>query len=251
MELEYEKCFLGAAIQLSDVCMVYPLTVKEVMGLGRIKYNSYLNLLTMTESDIEFYFEQKIQENPNLQKPDYNGVFDYLMRSCENDSTFLMDLQKAFSTFIREQVQILPDMNMVVVGKPNKKRIINEKLFFDFQNILRLQNREPLEEPIPENENPMQRKFRLRRAALKDAKKRQKKNPDDSAPEFYELMSSLCCFNVGVTPFNVGDLTLFAFYELLSRSEEKEKFESDCAALRAGADSKKIKPKYWIRSLKE
>lgn len=244
-----EKSFLGASTSLNEVCMVYPLTINEIIGLGQDQYNAYLNLLTMTESDIEFYFEEKIRKNPELRKPEYKSVFDYLMRSCENNDTFLLDLQKAFFTFIREQVQILPELNMVVVGKPSKKRIIDEKLFFDFQNILRLQNKIPLEEPIPENENPMQRKFRLRRAALKDAKKRQKK--DDNTANFYELMSSLCCFNVGVTPFDVGKLTLFAFYELLNRAGEKEKFESDCAALRAGADSKKIKPKYWIRSLEE
>lgn len=244
-----EKAFFGAAISLEGVCMVQPLKIKEIIGIGQERYNSYLNMLTMTESDIEFYLEEKLRENPQLQKPEYKSVFDYLMRSCENNDTFLMDLQKAFFTFIREQVQILPEVNMVVIGEPSKKRIINEKLFFDFQNILRLQNKMPLEDPIPEDENPMQRKFRLKRAALKDAKKRQKKNED--AAEFYELLSSLCCFNVGITPHNIGDLTLFTFYELLSRAEEKEKFESDCAALRAGADSKKIKPKYWIRKLEE
>ena len=47
-----EKAFFGAAISLEGVCMVQPLKIKEIIGIGQERYNSYLNMLTMTESDI-------------------------------------------------------------------------------------------------------------------------------------------------------------------------------------------------------
>ena len=38
---------------------------------------------------------------------------------------------------------------------------------------------------------------------------------------------------------------------ILNQYQTKEKYEIDIDSLLAGADSKKIKPKYWIRNLEE
>ena len=38
---------------------------------------------------------------------------------------------------------------------------------------------------------------------------------------------------------------------ILAVYQNKEKYELDIDSLLAGADSKKIKPKYWIRNLEE
>jgi hypothetical protein len=51
---------------------------------------------------------------------------------------FLLELKKVFSTFVKEDVYILPAYGYVVIGSPEKKRLINEKNYRDFQDILRI-----------------------------------------------------------------------------------------------------------------
>lgn len=243
----YLKALFGAAIPLGDVCMIYPLTIKEIVGMGENKYRQQLNLLTLTSYDLfEHYKEKGVKVSEDID------VYDNLMDSCENDKYFLLDLEEAFSTFIRERVRILSDIRVISVGDNGlEKRIIDKNNFSDFQNILRIQNRIPEEEKVPENETPMQRKFRIRRAMVAQAKKKQAEKNSKESVSFHDLISSLCAYNIGINIFNVGDLSIYAFYELLERTQEKTKYELDIKSILAGADPKKVKPKNWIRNLKD
>ena len=63
------------------------------------------------------------------------------------------------------------------------------------------------------------------------------------------IMTSICCMGIGITPLNIGEMSYPALLAILDTYQEKEKYELDTSCLLAGADSKKIKPKYWIRNL--
>jgi hypothetical protein len=86
---------------------------------------------------------------------------------------FFLELKWAFSTFINEEVLILPDINAVLVGPMAEKRLITKDNFDDFQTILRLQNRKEVPEPPPENESPQARKMRLLREKRDAVKRKQ------------------------------------------------------------------------------
>lgn len=227
--------------------MVYPLKIKEVIAMGEDNYLAQLNLLTLTSMDlVETYKKKKIPV------PDDIDVFDNLMESCERDNSFLLDLENAFFTFLREEVQILSDLKLISVGNGLEKRIIDKNIFYDLQDILRVQNRIPTVERPPENETAMEKKFRLRREEVARAKQKQKqKEKNGESASLHDLISSLCCLGIGVTLQNVGDLSVYSFHELLDRSQAKEEYETDMRMLLAGADSKKIKPSYWIKNLKK
>ena len=51
---------------------------------------------------------------------------------------------------------------------------------------------------------------------------------------------------INITPLNVGDLSYAAVRILTNTMQKKEKYEMDIKSLLAGADPKKIKPKYWL-----
>lgn len=239
------KALFGAGYQLDDICMVYPLKVKEIIGMGQDKYQEQLNLLILTSEDLYNQYKKK-----GIDVPEDIDVFDNLMFSCENDESFLLDMEEAFYTFIREKVQILSDLRVISIGNGLEKRIIDKNKFYRFQNILRIQNRLPIEEEAPENENPMQRKFRLKRQAREKAKRNKGKEKGDPV-SFHDLISSLCVYNIGVNLQNVGDLSIYAFHELLDRIQEKEKYDLDIRSLLAGANPKKVKPRNWIRKLSD
>lgn len=138
---------------------------------------------------------------------------------------------------------MLPVIKQIVIGSPEQKRIINHENFYNFQNVIRIQNRITEIAPIPIDESPMAKKFREKRE-LRDAVKR--KQQDNNAPSLTDLMCAICSYKIGITPFNVKDITLFTLYSLLNMNRDKEKYDKEILFLSGGADPKKVKPKYWI-----
>jgi hypothetical protein len=59
-------------------------------------------------------------------------------------------------------------------------------------------------------------------------------------------MTAICCMGIGITPLNIGEMSYASVGELMKVMQDKEKYDIDIRSLLAGADSKKIKPKYWI-----
>jgi hypothetical protein len=59
---------------------------------------------------------------------------------------------------------------------------------------------------------------------------------------------AICCMGIGITPLNIGEMSYAAIGPIMTMMQNKEKYDVDVRSLLAGADSKKIKPKYWIRN---
>ena len=239
------KLFFGAAINFNDICWIYPLTIKEIIGMEQDNYNRYVSYLCADIRDIQK--EMKKEEISDEQIPD--TAFDYLMQQSKVDRTFFVELQKAFSTFIREKVHFLFDQNIICIGADFKKeKTLTRDNFEDFQNVLRAQNKLPVPEPIPKNESPMAKKFRLRREQVSEAKRKQAMKNGENV-SLFDSISTLMCLNPGITFKNIGDLTIYQFRELLVREQAKYKYDLDIRMIAAGADPKKIKPKHWFGKL--
>lgn len=235
-----EQAFLGLPSQLNGVCKVYPLTIGQIVGMGESEYRKKLGMLLLTEVDIAEMIKKKIGEEVPIEQI---IPIKYLLQSAALDDTILLELQNTFATFVQEEVLILPKISSVLVGKPEDRRLINEKNFRDFQDILRIQNKYETKEPPPENESPGQRKMRLLREKVAEVKKKkaQKNNEGQSLLDLLEIGQ--------VFGIDVKNCTLFALYNLIRRYQLKEKWNQDLQAICAGADSKNIKTQYWGESL--
>ena len=53
---------------------------------------------------------------------------------------------------------------------------------------------------------------------------------------------------IGITPLNIGELSYASIGVIMNMMQDKEKYDIDIRRLLAGASSKKVKPKYWIRN---
>lgn len=243
--IDKESVFLGKPISFYDICKVYPLKISEIYdeSMGDLKYRYYLNLLTMEEEDIKETLEKK-----GVHLEESIDPLEYLLISADNNDTFFLDLKDAFSTFIKDRVTLLPKINSVLIGNPKNKKMITKDNFKNFQMILRAQNRMSIKEEPPVDEDPMAKKFRLKREE-RDRIKAKQSQSDENAVTFETLLGSLCIMEIGITPFNVGDLTLYTAKCLLERAQAREQYDTELRMLMAGADSKKIKPKYWVRNL--
>jgi len=65
------------------------------------------------------------------------------------------------------------------------------------------------------------------------------------------MLASICCMNFGINPLNIGELSYASISILMRYYQEKEKYNIDIQSLLAGADSKKVKPKDWIRNIED
>lgn len=235
-----QQSYLGYPSELKGVCKIKSFTIGEIMEIGVDIYNSRLGTLLLTETDIQQLVKSKTGQEIPIEEIQ---PLAYLLQSADRNNQFLLELEAAFSTFIQEEILLLPKINSILIGDPLKPRFINEHNYRDFQDILRIQNCKEFVEPPPEDETPGERKMRLLREKVAAVKKKQvqKKGDGLSLVEMFEIAETY-----GI---DVKGHTLYAFYKLLRRHQLKEKWEQDLQMICAGADSKKIKTKYWGESL--
>ena len=127
---------------------------------------------------------------------------------------------------------------------------ITEEEFFDFQNAIRAcMGKKSVEPPNP-NEHPKLKEMR-RKARYRDKVKAKNAAKSKDGISLFTSLVSICCMGLGITPLNIGEMSYVAFESILRKFQEKEKYQLDIDSLLAGADSKKVKPKYWIRNFEE
>lgn len=242
IEVIKEQAYAGAPSSFSNICKVHPLTIYEIIEMGTNIYNSRLGLLLLTEVDIARIIKEKTGQEVQIETI---HPLSYLLQNAEHDDMFLLELQSCFSTFIKEEILLLPKINSVLVGDMKDKRLITENNYNEFQDILRIQNRKKVKEAPPENESAIARKFRLKREE-RDAAKRKQQAKNGDGQSLSELLEIAETFGI-----DYNNKTVYAFYGLIQRHQAREKWNQDIQMLCAGADSKKLKTKYWGESLEE
>ncbi len=211
--------------------------MKDMLEMGSDTYSAKLGLLLLTETDVQKIVKDK---GGDLKEIENIHPLSYLLKSAEKNDSFLLELQSAFTTFIKkEEILLLPRINAVLIGPMNEKRLITPQNFFDFQTILRLQNRKEVPTPPPENESAIAKKMRLARE-MRDAVKRKQQQKDGATMELADLLEIAEVFGI-----DYKEKSIYAFYGLIQRHQRREKWTQDLQMLCAGADSKKIKIEYW------
>ena len=230
------QAFIGEPSSLENICKVYPLTIKEIVSLGVSKYLGMVGLLLLSENDIANIVKEKTGKDIPVETI---IPLHYLLESAAVDNMFLLELQDIFSTFLKEEVLLLPKINSVLIGSPEEKRLITKDNFPILQDIIRIQNKRTVPTAPPENETPGQRKMRLLREKVAEVKRKQNQNKGEGQT-LLDLLEIASTFGI-----DVKNCTLFAFYGLINRHQMREKWSQDLKMIAAGADPKKLKTKYW------
>ena len=230
------------------ICQIYPPTVGEIIESRNI---NYIGLLTMTQEDIEDnYVEKNKNGSSNIKIP---TPFEYILNSSPEDKKLIC---AAIEFFIKEPVSFLDGLDFILIGDLGDElmslasiedlRVINEENFFEFQNLIRQSvGAEKVERPNP-NEHPKIRAMKAKARLRDKVKAKSNKNI-----KLESTLAAICCMGIGITPLNIGEITYGSIHILMSMYQGKEKYELDIDSLLAGADSKKVKPKYWIKNLND
>ena len=242
-----EKTLLRTPVKFKNLCYIYPPSVSEI--IDEDNFGIYRKLLTISQEEIEDEYVEKKMDMANLLNP-----LEYILNNAYNIEGFDIIVKRAFQFFIKKEVHLLYEQKMIVIGNVedfkkvdsvDQLKIIREEDYFDFQNAIRLSLGEDTISPPDPNEHPKIKAMKAK-ARYRD---KIKATSGKSGLTLSTSLISICCMGIGLNPLNIGELSYAAIGPLIHQYQEKEKYRIDIDSLLAGADSKKVKPKYWIRNI--
>lgn len=239
--------FLKLPVNFKNKCKVYTPSVNEM--IGNDSFYTYKKILTMSQEELEDEYLQANITDAKVPTP-----IEFLLINSYNDKSFEKTARDAFKFFIKEDVTFIYEKKSILIGDLEEKIkeikslddlvFIEEDEFFSFQNLIRESCGDKKIDPPNPNEDPRVKRIKAK-ARYRDKIKAKK----GMGISLETVMTSICCMGIGITPLNIGEMSYPALLAILDTYQEKEKYELDTKCLLAGADSKKIKPKYWIRNL--
>lgn len=239
--------FLGLPKDFKGKCEVYPPTANQV--IGDKNFSIYKRLLTFSQEEIEDEFVENKKEVAVFPTP-----WEFLLSNAYNSKELETLTREAFRFFTKKEITFFYEQKSILIGNleeelSNIKDIndlvfLTEEDFFEFQNLIREScGNKAIEAPRP-NEDPRIKRMKAK-ARYRD--KIKAKRGDGLAAT--ALLSAICCMGLGITPLNIGEMSYAALLCILECFQGREGFNMDIKCLLASGDSKKIKPKYWIRNL--
>ena len=250
-----DSVFIGAPLSFERM-KIYPPTVREVATNDRVFL--YYSLLTETQEDMDDKFKDATDENGNpinIPTP-FQFLLANVYASDSNESIF----KDAFTYFLKEEVTILPEQELIVVGDLEKEveqmrtisdlRTIRADNFFNFQNCIRQSMGEDPEELPDETEDPRIRRMKAK-ARYRDRIVAKKKAKEGKSLTLGSKLAAICCMGIGLTPLNIGEISYASVNWLIQYYENKEGYSIGVQSLLAGVSAKGSKgPEHWIRNLK-
>lgn len=245
-----ESFFLGVPVEFKPGIKIYPPTLKEVVSSNFTAFN---RILTYSQEEIEDIF---VKEKKNLDS--FPTPIEFLLNNCYHNKQYEYLCKKAFYFFLKAEVDFLYEKKLIIIGNIrdivknlsdlDQLITISEEEFFPFQNLIRLASNQKQIEPPNPNEHP---RIKAMKAKARYRDKIKAKQSAKNGLDLFSMMTSICCMGIGITPLNIGEMSYVSVQAILTQYQNKEKYEIDIDSLLAGADSKKVKPKYWIRNLEE
>lgn len=249
-----ELYFIGEPSEFKPGIKIYPPKVKDI--ITNEKFGIYGRLLTYSQEDIEDEF---LSAGKKLDK--YPNPFEFMLNNAYHNKNYESLCREAFQFFIHSEITFLYEQKIIIIG--SLEQIINEissiedlivldeKDFFNFQNAIRECIGRKVIEPYVEDENPIIAEMKRKARRRDRLKAKQAEKGSGNGITLFTTIISICCMGIGITPLNIGEMSYIALESLMRKYQEKEKYELDIQSLLAGADSKKVKPKYWIKNFDE
>ena len=252
--------FLKLPLAFKNICSIYPPSVNDV--ISNPKSIQLFKLLTYSQEDIEdLFFEDQNKNNGDHGAPEKHipTPLEFVLINAYRNTEFQTLIIEAFQFFIHEPVTLLYESKLILIGAVDdlslitdmtKFRYLSEDTFFEFQNLIRASMGKELVTLPSETEDPIVKRVKAaarRRKRL--AEKSRSKN--GSGISLTTTLGAICCMGIGLTPLNIGEISYASIDVLISLYQQKEKYQTDIDSLMAGANPKKVHPKYWIRDKSE
>lgn len=244
------QSFLTLPLNFKPGLTIYPPSVEDI--ITDVNYGRYAKIFTISQEELEdeFLGKGKATVAPT--------PFEFLLASSYQNPGFETLVKEAFKFFCKVDITFFYEEKKILIGDLQKilptikdlselKKLIflTEEEYFGFQNAIRDSIGEKEIEPPRPNEDPRVKRIKAK-ARYRD---KIKAKLNIGSISLTTCLASICCMGIGLTPLNIGKMSYSAIGLLMGTYQEQEKYRIDIDSLLAGADSKKVKPKYWIRNL--
>lgn len=244
---EAANFFLGLPVSYLKICKVYPPTVEDV--LTNSYYDAATQLLTLSEEELHDILLE--QEKKSGKTVELISPFQYIFSAAKKDKNFEDLICQSFEFFLHEPVTLLYEQNAIIIGNLEEikdvqdLRVLREPQYFGLQNLIRasvgMQKIDP-----PENEADVDPRILKIKAKARYRDRVKAKQAQKNPQKLEKVFAAICCMDCGLNPLNIRQLSYSAIPKIINTFQRKEKYQLDIDALLAGADKKKIHPKYWI-----
>ena len=195
--LKFQK---GSPVFIEDICAVYPATMGEIVDLGYSKFQQYLSVATTTKPT-----------DTNKQDKELNDLmneltdFQFILFMCSIDLQTNALIKEAIRFFTHEEITVLLDPPSIIIGPLTEQRIMTEKSFYDFQQLLRRMyflEVEGEEIIIYEDDDPatkrIKQQMRANREKVRRAKAAKHGQNKDSDMKLSDLIGSMTINDCGL-----------------------------------------------------
>lgn len=236
--------FIGEPLFFKDKIKIYPPKVKDV--IANPKFGLYAQILTISDEDLR----DELLKGGDIDK--CPSPFEFILANCYNDKRVNELTIEAFELFCHTKIVFLFEEKQIAFVQEDDviQTILTEEDFFDFQNLIRESMGDKPIKPLPPidpNEDPRIRRMKEKIRERDRLKAKAERKGRGSGISLEVCLTAICCMGLGITPLNIGEMSYASIGPIMKMMQEKEKYDIDIRSLLAGASSKKIKPKYWIR----
>lgn len=247
--------FLCLPLSYRNICQVYPPKVKDVVSNPKIM--QLFKLLTYSQEDIEDLLSGIKDNGAGVREKKTPTPLEFILINSYQNNEFKSLIQEAFKFFIQEPVTLLYESKIILIGEVadlskiedfSQFRYLSEENFFDFQNVIRNSMGFSIIEPTIVEDSPFVKRIK---AAKRRREKLAAKTKSKKAASLTTILGAICCMGIGLTPLNIGEISYASVDVLVNLYQQKEKYQTDIDSLMAGANPKKVHPKYWIRDKSE
>lgn len=239
-----EKFLCGIPTEIEGLCLLYPVTLREIAKIGIKNFYAYLNIFTLTKEDVNDFIRQnelEIELTP----------FQFHLANAAIDENYLQILRGAFKFFLHEtEITVLPENEALILGKYEENRIVREEEFQAISEIVSIQHCVDRDDVNAMN-NPSNSKAAQIIKKIKEGQRLREKKKGDSQLDFFDLVGSLAAGGNGLNIINIWDITYYAFNDQFKRMQMREEYDNGVRSLLAGAKPEKIKLKHWVRKTQD
>lgn len=243
------RIFLGLPVDFEGLCEIYPPTVGEVFSFK--DFQKFKMVLTISQEDIEDQFFENQEIDPKVTIP---TPYEYIIQNSKHNKNFKKLVEEAIGYFTHTKANIVLEEEIIILGDLQDLLsltdigtlpIIDKDNFFAFQNMIRSCVGEEQKKSYVIEQN-----IRLRKMKAK-ARYRDRVKAKKGGMTLEDSLTSICCMGIGINPLNIREISYAAMKKLILKFQQKERYDTDIRSLIAGADSKKVKPQYWMNKLQD
>lgn len=241
--------FLGLPLEFRSICKIYPPKVKDI--ISNPKAIQLFKLLTYSQEDIEDLLQQDQKDSHGAPDKKIPTPLEFILINSYKNKEFSQLIEEAFQLFIHEPITLVYESKLILIGDVQDLatitdmksfRYLSEDTFFEFQNLIRESMGAELASIPDPNENAIVKRVKAAGRRRKRLAAKSKKGISLTTS-----LGAICCMGIGLTPLNIGEISYASIDVIMTLYQQKEKYQTDIDSLMAGADPKKVHPKYWIR----